>query len=233
MDDSGADGGRAFGEALKVNQSVKHLNLSCKYLGAEGGRSIGEALKVNESVKHLNLSSNGLGADGAHAIIGEALKVNQTVTRLYLNNNNLGSDGARAIGEALKLNQTMTHLDLSYNNFGDGARAIGEARKANQSVTHLYLNYNNLAVDDARAIEKDLVFCSSLIECTGVSHQVEELCKRNQHLHGRVQMSVVALLCIRWARRTILNEAPKDVVAIIGACLWKTRTMLRVGKNKR
>jgi hypothetical protein len=83
----GDEGGKALGEALKVNTSVKELHLVSVFMlflfvfvlrvfcccevsgrltcavqskngiGAEGGKSLGEALKVNTSVQELDLVS--------------------------------------------------------------------------------------------------------------------------------------------------------------------------------
>lgn len=45
-------------------------------------------------------------------------------------------------------------------------------------------------------------------------------------MHQRVLWSVLTLLSIRRVRRTNLNEVPKEVVAIIGVHLWKTKSDL-------
>ena len=47
-------------------------------IGDEGGKAIGEALKVNTSLTKISLRGNKIGDEGAKAI-GEALKVN-TIT---------------------------------------------------------------------------------------------------------------------------------------------------------
>lgn len=70
------------------------LHLDNNNLGPDGARAIGEALKMNVSIKYLNLWNNGLGPDGAVAI-GEALKVNQALMQLDLSGSNLGPRGAR------------------------------------------------------------------------------------------------------------------------------------------
>ena len=52
-------------------------------LGDEGATFIADALKINKSLKHLNLSENTIGAIGV-AAIAEALKINQSLKELYL-----------------------------------------------------------------------------------------------------------------------------------------------------
>jgi hypothetical protein len=197
----GDEGGKALGEALKVNTSVQILNLVSVFLlflfvfvlrvfcccevwwrltcavqkdndiGTEGGKALGEALKANTSVKILDLvsvfllfllvfvlrvfccceelgrltcavqGSNFIGAEGGKAL-GEALKVNTSVQILYLVsvfllflfvfvlrvfccceewgrltcavqwNNGIGDEGGKALGEALKVNTSLQKLDL-------------------------------------------------------------------------------------------------------------------------
>ena len=51
------------------------INLQGNNIGSEGGKAIGEALKVNTSLTEIDLGSNNIGDEGGKAI-GEALKVN-------------------------------------------------------------------------------------------------------------------------------------------------------------
>ena len=51
-------------------------------IGVEGGKAIGEALKVNTSLTKIDLDGNEIGAEGAKAI-GEALKVNTSLTKIF------------------------------------------------------------------------------------------------------------------------------------------------------
>ena len=52
-------------------------------IGDEGGKAIGEALKVNTSLTKIELYNNNIGDEGAKAI-GEALKVNTSLTEIDL-----------------------------------------------------------------------------------------------------------------------------------------------------
>ena len=46
----GDEGGKAIGEALKVNTSLTEIYLGDNNIGDEGGKAIGEALKVNTNI---------------------------------------------------------------------------------------------------------------------------------------------------------------------------------------
>ena len=98
----GAEGGKAIGEALKVNNSLTQIYLPWNEIGAEGGKAIGEALKVNTSLTEISLEGNEIGDEGGNAI-GEALKVNTSLTYINLCENNIGDQGKKAIGEALRI----------------------------------------------------------------------------------------------------------------------------------
>eukprot|EP00944_MAST-04C_sp_MAST-4C-sp1_P015636 g15636.t1 len=56
------------------------IDLSYNNIGDEGGKAIGEALKVNTSLTEIWLNGNNIGVEGAKAI-GEALKVNTSLTK--------------------------------------------------------------------------------------------------------------------------------------------------------
>ena len=45
----GVEGGKAIGEALKVNTSLTKFVLGDNNIGDEGGKAIGEAMEVNNS----------------------------------------------------------------------------------------------------------------------------------------------------------------------------------------
>ena len=97
------EGGRAIGEALKVDTSLTEIGLYNNFIADKGGKAIGEALKVNTSLTKISLSCNKIGDEGGKAI-GEALKVNTSLTKIYLHGNNIGDEGGKAIGEASKVN---------------------------------------------------------------------------------------------------------------------------------
>ena len=60
MNNIGDEGGKAIGEALKVNTSLTKIDLYENNIGDEGGKTIGEALKVNTSLTEINLNGNKL-----------------------------------------------------------------------------------------------------------------------------------------------------------------------------
>ena len=57
----GASGTTEIAEALKVNKSLKTLDLRATKIDAIGAKDIAEALKVNKSLTTLDLRENDIG----------------------------------------------------------------------------------------------------------------------------------------------------------------------------
>jgi hypothetical protein len=200
--DIGDEGGKALGEALKVNTSVQLLDLVSVFvlfvlvfvlrvfccceesgrltcavqggngIGDEGGKALGEALKVNTSVKELSIVSVFV----LLLLLVFVLRVfccceqSGRLTCAMQRYNHIGDEGGKALGKALQLNTSVQILDLvsvfvlflfvfvlrvvccceesgrltcavqSYNRIGDeGGKVLGEALKVNTSVKELYL----------------------------------------------------------------------------------------------
>jgi hypothetical protein len=78
---------------------------------ADDARAIAAELKVNSTLKQLNLFNNAIGPAGA-ASLAEALGDNTTLAELYLGNNAIGAAGAASLADALGVNATLTELNL-------------------------------------------------------------------------------------------------------------------------
>ncbi|KJE97167.1 hypothetical protein CAOG_010090 [Capsaspora owczarzaki ATCC 30864] len=159
----GEVGARAIAETLKVNKTLKYLDLDNNLIGDAGAQSIAEALKVNTTLKALSLAKNQIGDVGANAI-AEALKVNKTLTWLDLGKSRIGNAGAQAIAEALKMNAMVTEIGLKQNQIGNvGANAIAEALKVNKTLTWLDLGKSRIGNAGAQAIAEALKVNTTLI----------------------------------------------------------------------
>ena len=139
-----SSGGEVFFEALKVNKTLKELNLFS--MNRNFGYTIpatvfSEALKGNTALTHFNLSNNNL--CDIHRIVPaifEALQYNSTLTRLELSRVEIGDSECQSISESLKINTGLKDLDLSRNKFSvAGVQSIIEALKVNSTLKHLYL----------------------------------------------------------------------------------------------
>jgi hypothetical protein len=80
------------------------LNICDNNIGVEGGKAIGEALKVNNSLHTLDIRGNNLGTEDGKAI-SEALKVNHSLHTLDISSKDLDTEEGKAISEALRVNK--------------------------------------------------------------------------------------------------------------------------------
>jgi hypothetical protein len=91
---------------VRLNTTLRCINLRHNYLGEGGGRALAESLRLNTTLTTLPLGSNGLGEGGGRAL-AESLRLNTTLRLLYLDGNSQGEGGGRALAETVRLNATL------------------------------------------------------------------------------------------------------------------------------
>jgi Ran GTPase-activating protein (RanGAP) involved in mRNA processing and transport len=129
----------ALAAGLRVNTTLKTLDLSHRGLRFENCALIAEALKVNTSLSTLDLTDNRC----AGGNLAEALKVNTSLSDLTLCEASISNWGAGQLAEALEVNHVLTSLGLR-SNFIDahGARYFANALRVNKSLKSLDLTDN-------------------------------------------------------------------------------------------
>ena len=152
-------------EALKHNQSVRHLYISGNGIGPAGAKSAADYLdyvRVNyprvKGLRSLFMSVNRIGDDGAIALAG-ALSHQPHLKRLLLASNRIESAGVVALAAALEQNDVLQVLDLGlYTSTGDlgelpnrmedvGAAALARMVQRNSSLRYLSIAHNGLTTD--------------------------------------------------------------------------------------
>jgi hypothetical protein len=108
---------KALAEALKVNTSIKYIDLSCNQIGNEGMKKLSEAIKVNSSIKYISLFNNKIGSEGMVSL-AEALKVNTSITNIFLYDNQIGPEGLKILIDALQYNYIIEYIGI-YDNSGN------------------------------------------------------------------------------------------------------------------
>eukprot|EP00668_Euglena_longa_P002267 GGOE01002615.1.p1 GENE.GGOE01002615.1~~GGOE01002615.1.p1 ORF type:complete len:754 (-),score=249.26 GGOE01002615.1:282-2360(-) len=117
-------GPMALAEAMKENNTLRHLELSNYQISSKCARALGEMLAHNSALQSLALEDNYISSEGAWALARE-LRRNSSLTHLSLRHNILLDEGAVAVAEGLKHNTTLQTLDLRNNYIGDdGAHAL-------------------------------------------------------------------------------------------------------------
>eukprot|EP01063_Lacrimia_lanifica_P024128 TRINITY_DN32091_c0_g1_i1.p1 TRINITY_DN32091_c0_g1~~TRINITY_DN32091_c0_g1_i1.p1 ORF type:complete len:706 (+),score=241.17 TRINITY_DN32091_c0_g1_i1:65-2182(+) len=111
MNQIGPEGSFAIANSLSENSTLVSLNLQHNRV-AESVVMIGEALRVNTSLKELNLESCSLTAENV-VFFAKALAANTTLKSLNLSRNELGDAGVSAVAKALTARTNIRLLDLS------------------------------------------------------------------------------------------------------------------------
>ena len=97
---------------MKINKTLKTLNLEYTCIDKYGARLIANALKQNTTLLKLDLRKNFKFGDEGAKEFADALVQNTTLTELCVGNNNICYEGATALAEALKTNTTLLKLDI-------------------------------------------------------------------------------------------------------------------------
>jgi Ran GTPase-activating protein (RanGAP) involved in mRNA processing and transport len=129
------DGAHALGSALQKNTVLQVLHLQRNDLGCAGVTAIADALRVNCSLRDLDLSRNP--CTGGMAAMGAALKVNTTLTSLSLQRNHLVDEDLADLCDGLTHNVGLRVLDLEANEIGSGKLArISVPGQGQKKVIH-------------------------------------------------------------------------------------------------
>jgi Leucine-rich repeat (LRR) protein len=122
---------KEIAKALKVNQTLRELNLSANDIKGAGAVALGEAIMENTTLKTLIIN----GEIPVSQLRGD----DEKCTELDLNNKGYEDADAIIIASLLKVNQTLRELDLMENDIQDvGAVALGEALQQNRSLQWIY-----------------------------------------------------------------------------------------------
>ena len=161
-------------EALQKNSTLSKLCLIRDDIRAQNGSVLLEMLRVNKSLKHLDLSHNSCLNSSAHCCIFEGLRYNTTLTHLILRNSGIdvsNPDTARSLTTMLQENKSLTHLDLSDNgafsqsgdcmirgeDVPDRVRSFAQMLQVNKSLAYLDLsNSRGFSDSEARCIFENL-----------------------------------------------------------------------------
>ena len=102
----------AIAEALELNKTLNSLSLSMTDMGAAGVKHLSTVLKINRSLKHLDLSGNFEGlTDAGVKSLGALLGSNETVlSSLDLGSSHVSPAGIAHLAEGLFTNTIHSSL---------------------------------------------------------------------------------------------------------------------------
>ena len=105
--------GQALATMLKTNRSLQVLNLARNpEVGDQGAMYLAEGLKLNYTLKKLNISDCGISSEGVNNI-AHALTINKILQNLNVEGNEIMDAGVVCFAKALKANVSLTNLNLA------------------------------------------------------------------------------------------------------------------------
>ena len=127
--DIGTKGIAKLGAVLKINKTLIELNLrgNDSMWDQVSARAFAEGLKINTSLKRLDLCGTSLGSYVKY--IAEALETNEALEDLDLVLNDISNADANMLADSLKLNDTLQHLNVDSNPISDGGRTSNGNKK--------------------------------------------------------------------------------------------------------
>eukprot|EP00457_Paulinella_chromatophora_P002723 gb/GEZN01002728.1/.p1 GENE.gb/GEZN01002728.1/~~gb/GEZN01002728.1/.p1 ORF type:complete len:679 (+),score=84.71 gb/GEZN01002728.1/:302-2338(+) len=147
-------GAQYIASGLRINTSLRWLNLRCNEIGEKGGIALAKSLYDNPAnqLVSLDLWNNNLGSKAACAF-GALLRARpetNVLTVLNLRGNPLLRAGGCALVEGLASNRTLRWLDVRRCALGvQGIKGLDCALHENTTLTYLDLSQNGLGGGDS------------------------------------------------------------------------------------
>mmetsp|Transcript_12388 Transcript_12388/g.40791 ORF Transcript_12388/g.40791 Transcript_12388/m.40791 type:complete len:388 (-) Transcript_12388:1086-2249(-) len=157
IDDAGA---ATLQRMLKLNKSIKVLNLAGNSIGGEGTAKLAEALSEpgggGAGVESLSLRGNPIGEEGGQAMAA-MLRANKTLASLDLGDAELGMKSVVSIATALnEENRTLRHVGLGKvlisSLGGEGSVHLARMLAANDSLESLVASKHKMRAGDLETL---------------------------------------------------------------------------------
>nr|ABV03817.1 tropomodulin [Halocynthia roretzi] len=138
---------KEYCEALKTNDHVVSFSLANTRTGDSIAKSVGEMLKINRTLKILNVESNFLTSDGFKSILSSLL-VNDCLEQLRMDNqrSQFGSKVETDIVECLTKNSTLLKFGYTFRLQGPRAVVGDHLTKNNDVMRKTRVDYNPSSV---------------------------------------------------------------------------------------
>ena len=141
--------GPALVTMLQLNRSLQVLELENNpNIGDQGALHIAEGLKINSTLKELNLNKCGL-TYKSMTQLAEALTLNTTLKNLDVGENNISDAGVIFLAKALNSNTGLTDLNLVGCNMSDmSLNELGACLTVNRSLKVVRLGHQQQCIQE-------------------------------------------------------------------------------------
>jgi Ran GTPase-activating protein (RanGAP) involved in mRNA processing and transport len=110
-------------EALKLNASISHIDMSTWGVDCKGCPFISEVIQNNKTLMFMDLDSNRIGVKGALSL-SLALQSTHQLMSVNLRGNILCDEGVSLIAKAVRGKESITDLDISHNLCSDSSTSV-------------------------------------------------------------------------------------------------------------
>eukprot|EP00928_Gymnodinium_smaydae_P064385 TRINITY_DN47721_c1_g1_i1.p1 TRINITY_DN47721_c1_g1~~TRINITY_DN47721_c1_g1_i1.p1 ORF type:complete len:422 (+),score=127.91 TRINITY_DN47721_c1_g1_i1:171-1436(+) len=154
----GDEGVAQIATYVKDNPFVQYLDLRGNNITAVGAATLAKAVRVNRSLKGLNLKCNRIGEDPAGVdVLCNVLASNLNIGTFDLSYNKVDLQGCKRLSEMITENAAIVRLDLSWNQFGhEGGLAFLAGLKKNRTLHEAKLTGSNIGGELLHEIEAKL-----------------------------------------------------------------------------
>ena len=141
-----------------MTQILTHLNLGDNVIKYEGSRYLAQALKVNSSLRVVNLKLNRIDDKGGSKLCIDLMNNNNTIQDINLSSNSLGHMFAESLAELLKINKSIRKIDISCNFItANNAATLRDSLENNENVISIDIRGNNDLGDENEEMIHEIV----------------------------------------------------------------------------
>ena len=158
------NGAVSIGKMLRINETLKHLEISTNSFGDDGISTISDSLHVNTTLIQIVACYCGFYNKGAESV-AKMLRVNKTLKYLDISKNQIGDDGTTAVAQSILTNAVLIQLNISSCDFcRQGAKKIAEVLMVNKTLKCLDISENYIEHDELAALACSIQANTTLVK---------------------------------------------------------------------
>jgi Ran GTPase-activating protein (RanGAP) involved in mRNA processing and transport len=157
------NGAFEIADMLRMNSSLKELNIEENSIGDKGVREIASALaESNRTLEVLHIGHSSIFILAATEL-SKALKINPFIRKLVLRKCSISGEICSILMEGVLYSSSLESLDLSGNSIGNsGAQSIANVLKTNEILRELDISANKIKLTGIRRIAESIRMSESI-----------------------------------------------------------------------
>ena len=217
-------------DCLKINKSLKELNMSENMITSNGAKEIATAIRVNTTLEKLDLSCNRISNDGV-SFISDGLQFNTSLQELNISYNCITNKGIKEISEAIQMNSTLQNIDISKNLISiEGLVYFMEAVNNNCTLQVVNITHNNVTRSGFTSIKQCI---------ENLQHPIQIYASWNEIISRNGELLVISKICTFQESENIIEDEwsfedydHDHVMTCLSECLKEDDTLLELNMSK-